>query len=160
MLGRLTLKNPTDGFIVKVAHYRNYALVILTRNEHCPPHVHVGGDDWEARFKFSFWHDDVCLWDVEPAKNKPREALLENLRQTLLKPAHLRKAREVWWGTRTTVCLDNLMWQPETQEVVGPKDAKRGAHKIIEATFDESEYKTVLELDGDAEDVEIEHDDD
>jgi hypothetical protein len=160
MPGRLTLKNPTDGFIVKVTHYRNYTLAILTRNEHCPPHVHVGGDDWEARFKFSFWHDDVCLWDVTPAKNQPKAALLEHLRQTLLKPANLRKARELWWSALSTMCLDNLMWQLETEEVVTPKAAGRGAHKIVKATFEAGEYKTVLELDGNEEDVEIEHDDD
>lgn len=154
------MKNPTDGFIVKVAHYRNYVLVILTRDEHCPPHVHVGGDDWNARFKFSFWHDDVCLWDVEPARNAPREALLENLRQILLKPANLRKARELWWQVLGTICLDNLMWQPQTEEVVTPKVAQRGAHKIAKATFEAGRYKTVLELAGDEEDVEIEHGDD
>ena len=132
----------------------------MTRDEHCPPHVHVGGDDWIARFKFSFWHDDVCLWDVTPAKNKPREALLENLRQTLLKPANLRKARELWWSTLRAVCLDHLMWQPDTQDVVSPNSAGRGARKIAKARFDVDEYKTVLELDGDAGNVEIEHDDD
>ena len=114
--------------------------VIMTRDEHCPPHVHVGGDDWIARFKFSFWHDDVCLWDVTPAKNKPREALLENLRQTLLKPANLRKARELWWSTLRAVCLDHLMWQPDTQDVVSPNSAGRGARKI--ALLDEQHFQS------------------
>jgi hypothetical protein len=154
------LKNLSDGFIVKIAQYRNYTLVILTRNEHCPPHVHVGDADWEARFKFSFWHDSICLWDVVPLQNIPKTALLEHLRQTLMKPANLRKARQAWWQSRQTLCLDNLLWQPGTQEVVSPKDAKRGARRIVSATFEATGYKTVLQMDGHMANVEIEHDDD
>jgi len=147
--------NLTDGFIVKIAKYRKYTLVILTRNEHCPPHVHVGDAGWEARFTFSFWHDSVCLWDVVPVQNAPKVGVLEQLRQALMKSANLRKARRAWWQSRQTVCLDNLLWQPNTQEVVSPKDAKRGARKIVSATFESADDKTVLRLD-DASAVEIE----
>lgn len=145
---------------MKIAKYRNFTLAILTRNEHCPPHVHVGDADWEARFTFSFWHDSVCLWDVVPVQNAPKAALLEQLRHTLMKPAALRKARQAWWQSRQTVCLDNLLWQPGAQEVVSPKEAKRGARKIASAAFDAASYRTVLQLEGHAETVEIEHDQD
>jgi hypothetical protein len=40
------------------------AMVVMLRDEHCPPHVHVDGGRWSARFKFSFWHNGVELWDV------------------------------------------------------------------------------------------------
>lgn len=151
----LSSANLTDGFAVKVAGYRGYALVVLTRDEHCPPHVHVGDADWEARFKFGFWHDTVCLWDVIPTQNAPRTSLLEQLRQTLMKPGNLRRAREAWWLSRQTVCLDNLRWQPGTQEVVRAEKAKRGARKIFSATFDTTGYRTVLQLEGEVQ-VEIE----
>ena len=151
----LDLLNLSDGFIVKVTQYRSYTLVVLTRNEHCPPHVHVGDADWEARFKFSFWHDTVCLWDVVPAKNSPKAAVLEQLRQALMKPANLRKARELWWQASRTLCLDNLMWDPGAQEVVGPRNATRGACKIVSARFDAADYRTLLRLDTET-DVEIE----
>ena len=144
---------------MKVATYKGYTLAILTRNEHCPPHVHVGTADWEARFKFSFWHDDVCLWDVVPVQKAPKLALLEQLRQTLMKPANLRKARERWWQGLQRVCLENLMWQPTTQDVVSPKSALPGARKIVSARFEAVPYKTVLQLGGHPEPVEIEHDD-
>ncbi len=140
---------------MKVAGYRSLALVVLTRDEHCPPHVHVGDADWEARFKFSFWHDTVCLWDVIPMQNAPKSVLLEKLRQTLMKSVNLRRARQAWWQSRQTVCLDNLLWQPGTQEVVGSEEAKRGARKIFSATFDATDYMTVLQLEGDVQ-VEIE----
>lgn len=34
------------------------------RDEHCPPHVHVAGKEWDARFRFSFLDGHVALWDV------------------------------------------------------------------------------------------------
>lgn len=49
-VGRIaSLINLTDGFIVKITSYRNYTLAVLTRDEHCPPHVHVGSSEWDAR---------------------------------------------------------------------------------------------------------------
>lgn len=149
------MRNLTDWFNVKITRYRNYTLVVLTRNEHCPPHVHVGDADWEARFKFSFWHGTVCLWDVVPVQSAPKAALLERLRQALMKPANLRKARQAWWQSRQTACLNNLLWQPGTQEVVSPRDARRGARKIVSAVFESAGDKTVLRLE-DASVVEIE----
>jgi hypothetical protein len=55
---------------MKVCTHQGLQMAVLTRNEHCPPHVHVGSVDWEARFEFSFWHNGVRLWDVVPVKNK------------------------------------------------------------------------------------------
>ena len=142
---------------MKITRYKNYTLAVLTRNEHCPPHVHVGSSEWEARFKFSFWHDDVCLWDVVPVKNAPKISLLEGLRMELKQPVKLRKARASWWRACGTVCLDHLMWQSETQEVLTLKDAKPGARKIASARFDASKYSTTLCFEGESGILEIEH---
>ncbi len=51
---------------MKVFVYKGYAVVVMLRDEHCPPHVHVDGGRWSARFRFSFWHNGVELWDVVP----------------------------------------------------------------------------------------------
>jgi hypothetical protein len=48
---------------MQVCMHSGILLAVLTRNVHCPPHVHVGSDKWEARFEFSFWHDSVTLLD-------------------------------------------------------------------------------------------------
>lgn len=152
-----SLINLTDGFIVKIASYGNFTLAVLTRNEHCPPHGHAWSTAWDARFKFSFWHDDVCLWDVVPARKAPTARLLESIRRGLMRPANLRKAREGWWRAANTVCLDHLMWQPGTQEVVAPSDARPGAQRIMSARFDGGSYSTILQLEGDLEVLEIEH---
>lgn len=152
-----SLINLTDGFIVKIASYGNFTLVVLTRNEHCPPHVHVWSTAWEARFKFSFWRDDVCLWDVVPARKAPTVRLLEGIRMELKRPATLYKARSLWWKAANTVCLDHLMWLPGTQEVVAPCDTFPDARRIVSARFDGGIYSTILQLEGDSEVLEIEH---
>ena len=131
---------------MQVCRYKGLVLAVLTRNEHCPPHVHTGTADWDARFTFSFWHDGVRLWDVTPAQTEPQAALLEALRLTLRHPAHLRRAREIWWQTRQTVCLEHQQWDMAQDEVVNPKDRRPGAVAIASATFDAAAYKTVLRL--------------
>jgi len=123
-------------------------MAVLTRNEHCPPHVHVGSADWEARFEFSFWHNGVRLLDVVPVKNQPSVAVLEGLRQDLKKPQHLRRARTCWWQSLQAVCLVNQMWDAQAQEVVSPQDKRPGAVLIQTAAFDALSYQTVLQLKG------------
>ena len=140
---------------MKVCEHRGLVVAVLTRNEHCPPHVHVGTDDWDARFEFSFWHHGVRLWDVLPAQNIPSVALLEELRQVLKQAAHLRRSRELWWLSRHTLCLDNLQWDKITGEVLSPKQKRRGAVDIRAGHFEMSGYKTVLTLAGDEPPLEI-----
>lgn len=131
-------------------------IAILTRNEHCPPHVHVGTDKWEARFEFSFWHNGVSLWDVVPEQNQPTVAVLESLRQAIKKPANLRRAREIWWNSLKRVCLVNQRWDTGADEVVSAKDQRPGACVIEAARFDAQAYKTVLQLAGHSSPLEIE----
>jgi hypothetical protein len=140
---------------MKVCSHRGLVIAILTRNEHCPPHVHVGNARWEARFEFSFWHNSVSLWDVVPAKNMPTVTLLEELRQVLKLPVNLKQARAIWWLSRQTVCLDNQMWDKARQEVISPKSKRAKAVPIESARFNEADYKTVLILAGQKQPLEI-----
>lgn len=140
---------------MKVCTHQGLLIAVLTRNEHCPPHVHVGSAAWEARFEFSFWHDGVRLWDVVPVKNQPSAAVLEGLRQALKEPQHLRRARECWWLSFQALCLVNQMWDAQSKEVVSPKDKRQGATLIQTAIFDDLRYQTVLQLKGANSPVEI-----
>jgi hypothetical protein len=140
---------------MKVCVYKGLMIAVLTRNEHCPPHVHVGTDKWEARFEFSFWHNGVRLWDVAPAQNQPTAAALEDLRLAIKMPPHLRRAREIWWSSSQTVCLVNQVWDVEAGEIVSAKDRRTGAKMIESARFDPQAYKTVLQLAGQAGLLEI-----
>ena len=95
---------------MRVCVCRGLVMAVLTRNEHCPPHAHVGTDRWDARFEFSFWHNGVRLWDVLAAQNMPSASLLEELRQVLKQGVNLQRARRLWWSSRQTLCLDNQQW--------------------------------------------------
>ncbi|MFM2056001.1 MAG: hypothetical protein RLY71_386 [Pseudomonadota bacterium] len=141
---------------MKVCSHKGLVIAVLTRNEHCPPHVHVGTAKWDARFQFSFWHDGVRLWDVTPAENEPNVTVLEGLRQVIRQPDNLRRARELWWLSRQTLCLENQRWDPGAAEVVGPRLARPGARQILSSRFDAAAYRTVLQLAGSSDPVEIE----
>lgn len=141
---------------MKVCRHKGLVTAVLTRSEHCPPHVHVGTDKWDARFLFSFWHDGVRLWDVIPAHNEPTVAVLEDLRFVVKQAVNLRKARGLWWGSRQTLCLDNLMWDVDGEEAISPKDHRLRALAIEWVRFDDRAYKTVLKLAGRTMPLEIE----
>ncbi len=38
---------------MKVCSYKGLSIVIMLRDEHCPPHVHVNAGSWSARLQFS-----------------------------------------------------------------------------------------------------------
>lgn len=140
---------------MEICTYKGLVIAVLTRSEHCPPHVHVGTDKWEARFEFSFWHNGVRLWDVAPERGQPTVAVLEDLRQALKLPTHLRRAREIWWSSSQTVCLVNQLWDVDADEVVSAKDHRPGAKVVESAHFDAQAYKTVLRLAGQIAPLEI-----
>lgn len=141
---------------MKVCSHKGYVIAVFTRDEHCPPHVHVGTREWDARFLFSFWHNGIRLWDVIPAKREPCSRILEELRQVIKRRPNLRKAREYWWKSRKTLCLDNQAWDLESQEVVPPRYDRLGTSLILSGVFDVGSYKTQLQLAGYAAPLEIE----
>lgn len=141
---------------MKVCTHQGLLMAVLTRNEHCPPHVHVGSTQWEARFEFSFWHNGVRLWDVVPLQEQPKVAVLEGLRQALKHPPHLRRARECWWHSMQALCLVNQVWDGQRQAVASPQEKRPGARVIQSAVFDAQRYRTILQVKGVSSPVEIE----
>ena len=141
---------------MKVCTHRGLLMAVLTRNEHCPPHVHVGSADWEARLEFSFWHDGARLMDVVPPHRQPTVGVLEGLRQALRAPTHLRRARLCWWQAMQSVCLVHQLWDEQAGEVATPQDKRPGARLIEAAIFDAQRYRTILQLKGASSPVEIE----
>lgn len=141
---------------MQICRHNGLLLAVLTRNEHCPPHVHVGCARWDARFLFSFWHNGVRLWDVTPAQNEPSSAVLEGLRQTIKRPEHLLRARVLWWNSRQNVCLDNQWWDIQAEEVITSGARRTSARAITAACFDAQRNVTTLTLAGEPHAVEIE----
>ncbi|VVM77254.1 hypothetical protein PS662_02127 [Pseudomonas fluorescens] len=140
---------------MKLFSYKGLAMVIMLGDEHCPPHAHVDAGAWSARFKFSFWHNRVELWDVVPHSNRPTMAVLEGLRHALRQPAHLRRARTIWWEKLHTVCLDHQIWDWQTSEVVVMKRIASTTNMIYSACYEPRTNKTLLALMGVLEGVEI-----
>ena len=140
---------------MKVCLYNGLVIAILTRNEHCPPHVHVGPREWDARFEFSFWHNGVRLWDVEPVQNRPTDRLLEAIRQEIKKPEHLRRARELWWQSRQTLCLENKHWVIDDERLASPQERRPDTRLILAGRFDAESYRTLLTLEGETAPLEI-----
>ncbi len=141
---------------MKVCSHHGLIIAVLTRNEHCPPHVHVGTDRWEARFEFSFWHNGVRLWDVVPLQHQPNAAQMEELRQIIKLPKNLLRAREIWWASMQSMCLVNQWWDLTANEVVSsPRHKLVNAFRIESAVFDLHGNKTVLKLAGQTSPLEI-----
>ena len=141
---------------MKVCSYKGLSVVIMLRDEHCPPHVHVDAGTWSARFRFCFWHNGVELWDVVPLSRRPPLAVLEGLRQSLMQPAHLQRARGIWWRKIQTVCLDNQLWDWQINEVVLVRGIAGATYTIGSACYEPEGNKTLLFLKGAQEGVEIE----
>lgn len=141
---------------MRICTYQGLVVSLFTRNEHCPPHVHVGNGRWEARYRFSFWHNGVALWDVIPLAHAPSAALLEKLRQVIEEPVHVRRARQCWWLSRHTVCLDNQQWDARAEEIVSPNQYRVAAVDILWARYDPWHDRTLLQLVGQRGPLEIE----
>ena len=139
---------------MKVFVYKGYAVVVMLRDEHCPPHVHVDGGRWSARFRFSFWHNGVELWDVVPHGRRPALAVLEGLRQALTQRVHL--ARRIWWSKLRTLCLEQQLWDWQANAVVERSSAGCRVYLIESAHYEEQRNLTRLTLVGAAQGVEIE----
>jgi hypothetical protein len=141
---------------MKVCSYKGLSVVIMSLNEHCPPHAQVDAGTWSARFKFSFWHNGVELWDVLPLSRCPTLAVLEGLRQSLRQPDHLWRARRLWWQCLHTACLDNQWWDAQTNEVAVLRPVGNTTFRIASAHYEPAVNKTLLALAGAYEGVEIE----
>lgn len=131
---------------MKVGAYKGYVISVLLRDEHCPPHVHVRGKEWDARFRFSFLDRRVELWDVDPERRRTPESILNGLSQALMQPHYLARARRIWWEKLQTVCLENHSWDWNADEVVPGLVIRPGVYVIANARHDVVGQRTILNL--------------
>lgn len=141
---------------MKVCNYKGLSVVIMLRDEHCPPHAHVEAGTWSARFRFSFWHNGVELWDVVPISRRPPSATLDGVLRSLRQPANLLRARCIWWRKLQTVCLENQLWDWHSNEVVAVKRVVSTTNMIGTACYEPETNTTRLSLIGAQKCVEIE----
>lgn len=131
---------------MRIGTYKGYVIAVFLRDEHCPPHVHVKGTAWDARFRFSFLNGQVELWDVDPERCRPTAATLRGILQALMQPHNLARARRIWWETLQTVCLENHSWNWDAEEVVPGLVIQRGVYVIASARHDVAGQRTILNL--------------
>lgn len=131
---------------MRVGAYKGYVISVFVRDEHCPPHVHVMGKAWDARFRFSFLDGEVELWDVEPERRRPPTAILKEIREAIMQPHYLARARRIWWEKLQTVCLENHSWDWDADEVLPGLIIQRGVYVIARARHDVVGQKTILNL--------------
>ncbi|KTB55542.1 DUF4160 domain-containing protein [Pseudomonas allii] len=131
---------------MRIGTYKGYVISVFIRDEHCPPHVHVRGKEWDARFRFSFLNGDVELWDVEPERRQPPMAVLKEIRGVIMQRHYLARARRIWWEYLQTVCLENHSWDWDAGELVPGLVIRRGVHVIASARHDVVAQRTILNL--------------
>lgn len=110
---------------------------LRTRDEHCPPHLHVENEEvpWEARLAFSFVSDVVRLMDIDPVEDAPGTRTIDGIKAAIA--TNLPRCRAGWWAKVGTGCLDNR-WARVSQDGMVTLLAKRekGAIQIGTATYE------------------------
>jgi len=110
---------------------------LRTRDEHCPPHVHVENEEvpWEARLAFSFVSDVIRLMDVDPIGDAPSTRAIDRIKVAI--SDNLPTCRAEWWMKVGTCCLDNR-WvrvsRDETLTVLTRREP--GAAQLARATYE------------------------
>lgn len=139
---------------MKIFDHRGVAVHVLFRDEHCPPHVHVFGNQWGGRYQFSFVDNVVELWDLEG--KHPKAPFLEDIRQQIRSAGNLLQIRHLWSTAlgHLKLCLLNKAWDDGRDRVIAVPASKK-AVRILDATFRATNNTTVLSLSGPPHQVEI-----
>lgn len=118
---------------------------LWTRDEHCPPHVHVEkeGVAWEARLAFSFIGNTVRLMDVDPIEDAPSTRMIDRIRTAIA--SNLPKCRAEWWARVGTCCVDNR-WMQVSRDGTVTVLARRevGAIQIDRAAYEPGARQVTL----------------
>jgi hypothetical protein len=129
----------------------NVEVVVRTRAEHCPPHVHAecAPEGWSARFTFSFIADEVALWDFQPERpaREPSRARLNELGLAIYQ--NLALIRNRWWQVMGTVCLDRRFVQPIAGggwRVIKARGQRQGLAQVGSARYDPVTQTLTLSL--------------
>jgi len=113
------------------------AAIYVFSDDHCPAHVHARhrGEGWIARVKFSYVSGAVELISIAPAKNIPRQRVVNRLLSDIQK--QLPDCRRSWWITRRTTCLEN-QWAIVTKagKIELLSEPGTNAKQISEAQYD------------------------
>lgn len=139
---------------MKICSVNGTDIVIFTRNEHCPPHVHVSIKNCDLRLEFSFVHNDVRIWDATPDKNMPKLREIERLCVEMKKKDNLSRARKTWLSIIGHICLKNSYLMSLQDEL--SIDEMYLDKKIANAVYDTDKNVTILTIEGISDTIEVE----
>ena len=124
----------------------NIEVVVRTRNEHCPPHVHAdcAQEGWDARFKFSYLDDEISFWDIRAKRKVPTIYALNQVGTAIYEK--LADIRIRWWEVKGTACLDNAFVYTSGKNLALRDNRTRDAVQVVRATFDPSRSELSVEL--------------
>lgn len=94
----------------KIAEFDGIEIRVLTRNEHCDPHVHAfhEGEGWELKIFFSFVSEAIGPIELEAGK-RPKRPVVQNCVDAILD--NLDEARKQFWEATESrnlhCCLGN-----------------------------------------------------
>ena len=123
-----------------IIHIGNVEVVVRSRGEHCPPHVHAdcSPEGWSARFKFFFTLDDVMFWDFQPdnPQREPSASRLDGIGLAISQ--NLARIRQRWWEVMATTCLENQYVHQTANGllVIENKRLRKGLPKVRSATYE------------------------
>ena len=82
-------------------------VVMLTRDEHCPAHVHAMNSSrkWEIKVFFAYADNDPDHWTFEIIKGTPLAGQINDVIDAV--EVNLNLCRELWWKINSDVCLIN-----------------------------------------------------
>ncbi|MBF0306116.1 MAG: hypothetical protein HQL41_10770 [Alphaproteobacteria bacterium] len=132
LISRIENPSPWDYLGMKLFDVLGGAAkaVLRSRDEHCPPHVHVGhkGEGWEAKIRFSYVDDSVSLMEVYPMRGRPSVATINAVMAEVR--ADLAICRSAWSAVVGDLDLVNRWFDVPAQGKVAllarrTKEAKR-----------------------------------
>lgn len=118
---------------------------LRTRDEHCPPHVHIGhkGQGWEAKIGFSYVSDQVTVMEVYSAQGRPTTATLNAVLAEV--SANLLRCREKWPQVVPDLHLDNRwVMVAKDGKVKLLQEYKPGARQIHTAEYAPAQNQVTL----------------
>jgi hypothetical protein len=94
---------------------KNGLQIAVFTGDHCPPHLHVDGIDWVAKFEFSFTDNNIKIINIIPEGTRVSTSIVS----TIINSIHnnINKAREAWWNCHSDVCINNKCYDTSTNSI-------------------------------------------
>lgn len=133
-----------------IADFKGIKIRVLTRDEHCDPHVHAFHEaaGWEVKIFFSF--ASVKIGPVEPEAGKfPSSSVVQECMNSVTDK--LDECRRQFWDAVKKVCFENQFVSVDSKGILREAEAgSPGALKVSRAEYIASTGTVEFEIHGKA----------